>query len=63
MNKAIPTRNLRVGDVAGKFTLVSKSEYKKDTRGYITTWSTPTGLQVLFLALDDFIGVGHFARV
>lgn len=63
MNKAMPPRKLRVGDVSGSFTLVSISEYKPDTKGYITTWSTPRGLQVLFIKANDFVGIDYFARV
>lgn len=63
MNKAIKPRNLRVGDQSGSFTLASISEYKVDTRGYITTWSTPKGLQVMFLKANDFVGIDYFARV
>lgn len=63
MNKATFPRNLRVGDQSGSFTLVSKSEYKVDTNGYITTWSTPRGLQVLFLKWNNYVGIDYFARV
>ncbi len=63
MNKAISPRNLRVGDKSGSFTLESISEYKVDTKGYITTWSTPRGLKVLFLASWTFVGIDYFARV
>ena len=63
MNKAMPIRKLRVGDVSGKFVLASISEYKPDTKGYITTWSTPRGLRVMFLKANDFIGIDYFARV
>jgi hypothetical protein len=63
MNKAIKPRNLRVGDQSGSFTLASISEYKVDTMGYITTWSTPKGLQVMFLKANDFVGIDYFARV
>lgn len=62
MNKAMPIRKLRVGDQSGSFTLVSKSEYKVDTKGYITTWSTPRGLRVMFLKANDFVGIDYFAR-
>lgn len=63
MNKAMPPRKLRVGDRSGTFTLESISEYKVDTKGYITTWSTPRGLRVMFLKANDFIGIDYFARV
>lgn len=63
MNKATRVRNLRVGDSSGSFTLASISEYKPDTNGYITTWSTPRGLRVLFLASDNYVGIDSFARV
>ncbi len=62
MNKATKPRNLRVGDQSGSFTLASISEYKVDTRGYIATWSTPRGLQVMFLKANDFVGIDYFAR-
>jgi hypothetical protein len=63
MSKAVFPRNLRVGDQSGPFTLASISEYKVDTRGYIATWSTPRGLQVMFLKANDFVGIDYFARV
>ncbi len=63
MNKATRVRNLRVGDSSGSFTLASISEYKPDTNGYITTWSTPRGLRVLFIKANDFVGIDYFARV
>lgn len=61
----IPTfpRNLRVGDRSGTFTLESISEYKVDTKGYITTWSTPRGLWVLFIKANEYVGIDSFARV
>jgi hypothetical protein len=62
MNKATFPRNLRVGDQSGSFTLESISEYKVDTKGYITTWSTPRGLKVLFLASNNYVGIDYFAR-
>jgi hypothetical protein len=62
MNKATPPRKLRVGDRSGKFVLVSISEYKPDTKGYITTWSTPRGLRVMFLKANDFVGIDSFGR-
>ena len=63
MSKAVFPRDLRVGDRSGTFTLESISEYKVDTKGYITTWSTPRGLRVLFLKWDNYVGVDKFARV
>lgn len=62
MNKPVFPRNLRVGDQSGTFTLESISEYKVDTKGYITTRSTPRGLKVLFLASDNYVGIDRFAR-
>ncbi len=63
MNKATPPRKLIPGDVSGKFVLHSVSEYKADTKGYITTWIAPKGLVVLFIKANDFVGIDHFARV
>lgn len=63
MNRATYPRNLRVGDRSGSFILVSKSEYKKDTKGYITTWLTPKGLQVLFLRWDNYVGIDSYGRI
>jgi hypothetical protein len=63
MSKAAFPRNLRVGDQSGPFTLASISEYKPDTKGYITTWSTPRGLRVLFIKANDFVGIDYFAKV
>jgi len=63
MNKATKPRNLRVGDQSGSFTLASISEYKVDTRGYITTWSTPRGLQVMFLRWDNYVGIDYFGKI
>jgi hypothetical protein len=63
MNKPVFPRNLRVGDRSGTFTLESISEYKVDTKGYITTWSTPRGLQVMFLESWNYVGIDYFARV
>lgn len=63
MNKAINPRNLRVGDKSGSYTLESISEYKVDTKGYITTWSTPRGLEVIFLKSWNIVGIDYFARV
>lgn len=62
MNKATPIRKLRPGDRSGKFTLYSISEYKPDTKGYVTTWSTPRGLRVMFLKANDFVGIDYFGR-
>ncbi len=63
MNKAVFPRNLRVGDQSGSFTLASISEYKPDTKGYITTWSTPRGLQVMFLRWDNYVGIDYFGKI
>lgn len=63
MNKATKPRNLRLGDRSGTFVLSSISEYKPDTNGYITTWSTPRGLRVLFIKANDFVGIDYLARV
>jgi hypothetical protein len=63
MSKAVFPRNLRVGDQSGTFTLESISEYKPDTKGYITTWSTPRGLRVMFLESWNYVGIDRFARV
>jgi hypothetical protein len=62
-SKVLYPRNLRVGDQSGTFILVSKSEYKPDTNGYITTWLTPKGLKVLFLASWNYVGIDRFGRV
>ena len=63
MSKAVFPRSLRVGDKSGSFTLESISEYKVDTKGYITTWSTPRGMRVMFLASNNYVGIDRFARV
>ena len=63
MNKATKPRNLRAGDQSGSFTLASISEYKPDTKGYIATWSTPRGLQVMFLRWDNYVGIDYFGKI
>lgn len=62
MNKATLPKHLRKGDVSGKFVLHSISEYKTETKGYVTTWITKKGLRVIFLKANDHVGIDYFGR-
>lgn len=63
MDTILSVAKVRVGDESDSYTLVNKSEYKPDIRGYHLTWLGPKGLTVQYHSAWSYIAITHLGRI